>query len=133
MTSQTQAEAQANLRQPRRAHLALLSCNTAWDHSFMTDEAKAGETEALAELDKLTATYTRAERNYNKARDALHEAIVRHLMERNAPPGRVAEHSPYDRNHVGRIAKAAGVPPLRQRTVRSARSSAADNTPGGAA
>lgn len=93
----------------------------------MTEEEKAREAEATAELDKLTASFKRAERNYNKARDALHEAIVRHLTERNAAPGVVSKHSPYDRNHVGRIAKAAGVPPLRKRT------SAADTAPGNTA
>lgn len=92
----------------------------------MTDDDKAREAEAVAELDKLTAAYRRTERSYNKARDALHEAIVRHLTERNAAPSVVSRHSPYDRNHVGRIAKAAGVPPLRKRP------SAADDGPGSA-
>jgi hypothetical protein len=92
-----------------------------WDDAPMTDEQKQREHEALAELDKLTAAYNKAEAAWDKARDALHAAIVKHLTERNARPGQIAEHSPYDRNHVGRIAKAAGVPPLRQRTVRSIR------------
>lgn len=131
MRHQKQAETQANLRQPKAAHLAVLSYNPAWDHALMTDEAMEREATALAELDKLTAAYQRAERARDKARDALHEAIIRHLMERNAQPGKVAEHSPYDRNHVGRIAKAAGVPPLRKRTVRSIRhDSATNDTPG---
>lgn len=87
----------------------------------MTDEEKAREQEALAELDKLTAAYRKAEAALDRARDALHSSIVKHLTERNAPPGKVAEHSPYDRNHIRRIADAAGVPPLRSRTVRSAK------------
>lgn len=98
----------------------------------MTDEEREKEAAALAELDRLTAKYRKAERAFNEARDALHAAIVRHLMERNAKPGRVAEHSPYDRNHVGRIAKAAGVPPRRSRTVRSIRDDA-DGSPNTAA
>jgi hypothetical protein len=102
-------------------HVATANCNQMWDHALMTVDDKAKEEAALAELDRLTAAYKRAEAAREKARDALHTAIVKHLMERNAPPGKVAEHTPYDRNHVGRIAKAAGVPPLRPRTVRSVR------------
>lgn len=85
----------------------------------MTDEEKAREEKALAELDELTEAYRAAEAEFDRARDALHSAIAKHLRERNARPSQVTAHSPYDRNHVGRIAKAAGVPPLRERTVRS--------------
>ena len=73
---------------------------------------------ALAELDRLTVAYNIAKQRRDDARDAVQEAIVRHLRERNAPPGKIAEHSPYDRNHVGRLAKAAEVPPLRTATVK---------------
>ncbi|WP_406501569.1 hypothetical protein OHA04_27505 [Streptomyces sp. NBC_01590] len=68
---------------------------------------------AAAELDKLSAAHVRAEERLEQARIPLQEAIVRHLRERSAPPGKLADHTPYDRNHVGRIAKAAEVPPLR--------------------
>lgn len=118
MTSQTQVVQQRKFPPP----LASRSCNHVWDDSHMSDEDKAREAAALAELDKLTAAFNKAEAARDKARDALHAAIIKHLTERNAPPGKVAEHSPYDRNHVGRIAKAGGVPPLRGRTVRSAKS-----------
>ena len=64
------------------------------------------EAAALAELDGLTAAYTRAEDNWKKKRDALHAAISRHY-DAGAPPGELAAHTPYDRNHVHRIAKAA--------------------------
>ncbi|WP_432051234.1 hypothetical protein [Streptomyces xiamenensis] len=97
----------------------------------MTDEEREKEAAALAELDELTSKFVAAEQVADEARDALHEAIVRHLRERNARPGQVAEHSPYDRNHVGRIAKAAGVPPLRARTVQSIKG--ATGKPGSAA
>lgn len=93
----------------------------------MTDEQREKKVAALAELDKLTAKYRRAERAFNAARDDLHASIVRHLTERNARPGEVAEHSPYDRNHVGRIAKAAGVPPLREPKPRGARAGRNDS------
>jgi hypothetical protein len=94
-----------------------------WDDAPMTDEERQREKAALDELDKLTTAYRRAEATLDRARDALHASIVKHLTERNAPPGKVAEHSPYDRNHIRRIADAAGVPPLRTRTVRSAKTS----------
>ncbi|UQA95657.1 hypothetical protein [Streptomyces halobius] len=68
---------------------------------------------ATADLDRLTSAFTQAKEELESARAPLHEAIVRHLKARSAPPGKIAEHTPYDRNHVGRIAKAAGVPPLR--------------------
>jgi len=73
---------------------------------------------ALAELDVLSAAFKAASDAQDAARKALHEAIVRHLRDRNAPPGKVADHVPYDRNHVGRLAKAAEVPSLRPATVK---------------
>lgn len=68
---------------------------------------------ATEELDRLTAAFTQATTRLNTTRDALHEGIVRHLMARSAPPGKIADHTPYDRNHTGRLGKAAGVPSLR--------------------
>jgi hypothetical protein len=85
----------------------------------MTDEERQREQAALEELDTLTAAFKEAEALQDAAREALHAAIIKHLTERNAAPGKVAAHTPYDRNHVGRIAKAAGVPPVRERPVRS--------------
>lgn len=102
----------------KRDRLATLGCNTACDHDGMVDYDEVRMAEALAELDALTAVFKNAEDALNKAREAVQEAIVRHLREQNAPPGKVAEHSPYDRNHVGRLAKAAEVPSLRPATVK---------------
>jgi hypothetical protein len=87
----------------------------------MTDEERARRDAALKELDKLSAAYAAAEKKLDAARDALHDSIIKHLKERNARPGEVSDHTPYDRNHIRRIANAAGVPPLRERTVRSAK------------
>jgi len=84
------------------------------------NELERREQVALEELDALTAAFKEAEAIQDAARQELHAAIIRHLRDRNATPGKVSEHTPYDRNHVGRIAKAAGVPPLRGRV--SARS-----------
>lgn len=80
----------------------------------MTDYDQATMDAAFAEMDKLTAAYHAAEANLESAREAVKEGIVRHLTERSAPPGKLAEHTPYDRNHVGRIAKAAEVPRIRE-------------------
>lgn len=88
------------------------------DHDRVTDYDKERQDAALAELDTLTAAFKEAESQLEQAREAIQEAIVRHLRERNAPPGKIAEHSPYDRNHVGRIRDAAGIPPLRTPTVK---------------
>ncbi|MEV5347157.1 GIY-YIG nuclease family protein [Streptomyces achromogenes] len=74
---------------------------------------------ALDEISKLSAEYLDAQEMFEKAREDLHAAIARHLGERNARPSEVVEHTPYDRNHVDRIRKGAGVAPLRRRTVRS--------------
>ncbi|WP_412079010.1 hypothetical protein ACLF6K_37335 [Streptomyces xanthophaeus] len=116
MTKQTQVGLTVRMN---RSRLASGDCNLMWDYSPMTEEEIAREQAALKELDKLTASFKDAEAALDRARDALQEAIVRHLSERNAAPGKVSEHSPYDRNHIRRIAQAAGVPPLRTRTVRS--------------
>lgn len=72
------------------------------------------------ELDQLSARYYEAQKRLDKARDALHEAIGEFLREGILRPGEVAEHTPYDRNHVGRIARKAGAQPLREPTVRAA-------------
>lgn len=87
----------------------------------MTDEEQARRDAAIKELDKLSAAYEAAERALDKRRDALHAAIIKHLMGRTVRPADAEQHTPYDRNHIRRIAQAAGVPPLRERTVRSAK------------
>lgn len=79
------------------------------------------EAAALEEIAKLAADFKAAEEIADQKRDVLHKAIARHLLERNAPPGKIAKSADYDRNHIGRIAKAANVPPLREPTVRSTR------------
>ncbi|MEI5526861.1 hypothetical protein ACKI1J_32305 [Streptomyces scabiei] len=68
---------------------------------------------SFTRLANLSATYRKAEEDQETARQALHEAIIRHLRERNARPGKVAEHTPYDRVWVGEIGRQNGVPPLK--------------------
>lgn len=88
----------------------MLQCRMAYPLGMPTNDPAAT---AAAELDLLDSAYTRAERRRDEARDALHVAMIRHLMARSAPPGQLADHTPYDRNWVRVRAKEAGVPPLR--------------------
>lgn len=119
MTSQKQPVRRNRLKRDR---FATQGCNTACDHEPVTDYDEKRQDAALAELDALTAAFKAADAQLEAAREAVQEAIVRHLRERNAPPGKIAEHSPYDRNHVGRIRDAAGIPPLRTPTVKPIKS-----------
>lgn len=107
---------------PKRDRLATHRCNPLCDHESVSDYDEGRQAAALTELDALSAAFKAAETQLELAREALREGIVRHLKERNAPPGKVAEHTPYDRNHVRRIAEAGGVEPLRAPTVKSAKS-----------
>ncbi|WP_394427051.1 hypothetical protein [Streptomyces sp. SGAir0957] len=70
---------------------------------------------AFARLASLSATYREAEEEQEKTRQALHEAIVRHLRARNARPGAIAQHTPYDRVWIGALGRQATppVPPLK--------------------
>lgn len=90
------------------------SCNTACHHQVMTDYDPEIQAAALAEIAQLKEAFEELQAARDKARDALHEGIVRHLRERSAPPGLIADASPYDRNHVRRLGVAADVPPLRE-------------------
>lgn len=54
--------------------------------------------------------------NHEAEREELAKAIVEALLA-GARPSEVDAKVPYDRNHIRRIAKAAGVPPLRESTV----------------
>ncbi|MFB7672911.1 hypothetical protein ACFC26_16035 [Kitasatospora purpeofusca] len=85
-----------------------------------TDDQEA----ARRRLAELSAAYAKAEEALDEAREALNVGIVDVLMTRALGPSEVARIVPYERQHVGRIAKAGGVPPLRERTVVSAKPSA---------
>lgn len=84
------------------------------------------EQEARGRLTELAAAFTEAEERLEVARTALNEGIVRVLMARTLGPSEVTRIVPYERQHVGRIAKQAGVPPLRESTVVSKRMAAGD-------
>jgi hypothetical protein len=71
----------------------------------MTDDA------AEAALDRLRKASARV-RKHEAERKELAEAIVVARLA-GIRPRDIEEIAPYDRNHIGRIVKAAGVPPLK--------------------
>lgn len=83
-----------------------------------TEKKQQAARDRLAEL---SAAYTAAEEAFEAARKALNEGIVDVLKARTLGPSEVTRLVPYERQHVGRISKAAGIPPLRERTVVSAK------------
>lgn len=88
--------------------------NKPWHHGAVTTPDKA---EATADLDKRSAKYLAAKAAYDEARKELAAGIVEYLASRVLTPSEVTAHVPYDRIHVGRIAREGGVPPLREATV----------------
>ena len=68
---------------------------------------------SFAELDRLTARFSTLEGRLHAARDGLREAVVRHLRERNARPGVIADHTPWDRVWVSQLGRDADVPPVK--------------------
>lgn len=81
------------------------------------DEKKQAEEAAGALLDKLAADRKRLEDRLDAVQKDTHDAIVGILMAQTLGPSEVARRAKYDRQHVARIAKKAGVPPLRKATV----------------
>ena len=84
--------------------------------------------EARNRLTKLAAAFTKAEQHLEAVRQDLNEGIVDVLMARTIGPSEVTRLVPYERQHVGRIAKAAGVPPLREATVVSKRAAGGETS-----
>lgn len=84
----------------------------------MTEKKQQAARDKLTEL---SAAYTAAEEQLETARQTLNEGIVDVLKARTLGPSEVTRLVPYERQHVGRISKAAGIPPLRERTVVSAK------------
>lgn len=92
-------------------------------------DAHEKEQAAREQLTKLAADYHKTEERFEAARKALNEGIVEVLKARTLGPSEVTRIVPYERQHVGRISKAAGIPPLRERTVVSAKQAAATPRP----
>ena len=92
-----------------------------------SEKKKQAARERLADLG---AAYTAAEESLEAARTALTDGIVDVLKARTLGPSEVTRLVPFERQHVGRIPKAAGIPPLRERTVVSAREAAGGEVSG---
>ena len=82
----------------------------------MTDKEQQ-EDEARSLLDRLGTERKKLEARLDDIQKETHDAIVNVLMARTLGPSEVARRVQYDRQHVARIAKKAGVPPLREATV----------------
>jgi hypothetical protein len=100
----------------------------AWHHRVMTATEKKQQA-ARDRLTELSTAYTDAEKAFDDAREALSAEIVSVLKARILGPSEVTRLVPFERQHVGRIAKAGGVPPLREPTVVSAKQSTAAPRP----
>jgi hypothetical protein len=119
----------------RSAPVGTISEHTPYDRVHVSRIGKAGDVPPLPrgpqpaydsatvaaateELDRLSAALTAAEDAVDKARKALHTGIVKHYAERHIGPSEIAEHVPYNRNHVYRLADEAGVPRIRERAAK---------------
>ena len=83
----------------------------------MTNKDQQQEEEARGLLDRLGTERKKLEGRLDDIQKETHDAIVNVLMSRTLGPSEVARRVQYDRQHVARIAKKAGVPPLREATV----------------
>lgn len=95
----------------------------------MTDKDQQQEEEARVLLDRLGTERKKLEAKLDDIQKETHDAIVDVLMARTLGPSEVARRVQYDRQHVARIAKKAGVPPLREATVVSRAKASAPKEP----
>lgn len=77
---------------------------------------KDPKVEALAELDAAAADFDAGEADQERRRARLHAAIVAALTT-GAGPSEIARKVRYDRQHIDRIRRAAGIPAKRAATV----------------
>lgn len=68
------------------------------------------------ELQEVSRRFSELEASYTAARDELHTAIVKALRA-GWGPSRVEKEIPYDRQHIDRIRRKAGIPARRKPTV----------------
>ncbi|MFG1659027.1 hypothetical protein ACGFIY_21095 [Micromonospora chersina] len=81
----------------------------------MTDE-RDPKVEALAELRQAADEFTAGRDEQERRRERLAAAIVKALQV-DIGPSAIEREVPYDRQHIDRIRKAAGIPPKRRATV----------------
>ncbi|MFJ3856188.1 hypothetical protein ACIPRL_08175 [Streptomyces sp. NPDC090085] len=82
-----------------------------------TDAEAAAALAAESEIRAARARLNAAERKADAAREELADVIAKHLTSRAITPAEAAVPAEYDAKHVGRIARAKGVPLLRPGTV----------------
>lgn len=123
MQTQSSKSPQEAPRLLRQTGYALGRCNRWHDVRMTAEEPTPEQQAAMDELDQLSTEYAAALEALEKAREKLSEAAIRHLRDRRLRPKEVDAHVPWDRNYVAKIAREAGVPPLREPTVRSRRRS----------
>lgn len=104
-------------------------CDKSCHHSGMTASEKKKQV-ARDRLTELTTRYQAIEEQLNEVRQEVNAEIVSILKAQILGPSEVARLSPYERQHVGRIAKAANIPPLREGTVVSKAKAAGSDTSG---
>ena len=81
----------------------------------MTEE-KDPKVEALAKLREAAAEFSAGEGEQESRRQRLHTAIVAALR-LDIGPSAIEREVPYDRQHIDRIRRSAGIPPKRKPTV----------------
>jgi hypothetical protein len=109
----TFAEGKGGHFRSRRPHGAP-RYNKPWHHAVVETPDKDA---AKADLRRRSARLTAALTEVEAARKDLAAGIVQYLEGRVLSPAEVTAEVPYDRVHVGRIAREGGVPPLREATV----------------
>lgn len=86
-----------------------------WQADVMTDDDRDA---VRARLKKASTAFIRGEEQQKHRREELAEAIA-DAFRAGLRPSEIEEIAPYDRNHIGRIRKAAGIPASRPATVKS--------------
>ena len=78
-------------------------------HTHVMASLTPDQSEALDDLAAVTDEFRAAEAALEEARERVHKAVLRSLRA-GVGPSEIERRGPYDRNHVGRIRKAAGIP-----------------------
>ena len=78
-------------------------------HNRVMASLNPEQTEALAALEAVTDEFRAAEEALEEVRERVHKAVLRSLRT-GVGPSEIERRGPYDRNHVGRIRKTAGIP-----------------------
>lgn len=79
-------------------------------------EEKDPKVQALAELREAAHEFTEGRDEQERRRERLAAAIVT-ALQADIGPSAIEREVPYDRQHIDRIRKAAGLPPKRAATV----------------